>query len=49
MLHWYICIETLVTSIETSIAAVGTLDFSMQLMKSVVSLRYDPFCCCALG
>ena len=35
-------------SIETSIAAVGTFVFSMQLMKSVVSLSYD-FCCCALG
>ena len=34
-------------SIETSIMAVGTFVLSMQLMKSVVSLRYD--CCCALG
>ena len=38
----------LVTSIETSIAFSTTLVFSMKLIKSVVSLRYD-FCDLAIG
>ena len=38
----------LVTSIETKIAFSTTLVFSMKLIKSVVSLRYD-FCDLAIG
>ena len=38
----------LVTSIETSMALLGSLILSMKLIKSVVSLRYEA-CSCAIG
>ena len=38
----------LVTSIETRKAFFGTLVLSINLMKCVVSLRYDS-CICAIG
>ena len=41
-------VYSLVTSIETKIAFSTTLVFSMKLIKSVVSLRYD-FCDLAIG
>ena len=41
-------VYTLVTSIETSMALLGSLILSMKLIKSAVSLRYEA-CSCAIG
>ena len=45
-LLWYVCIQA--CDKDAKIVSEGTLDLSIKLMKSVVSLRYD-FCSCAIG
>ena len=45
---WVVVVYKFVMSTEMSITSFGNFVFSVKLLKSVVSLRYD-HCFCAIG